>query len=695
MYSGDVLHLPGKPAYDQCAAMQLPVPTGVESNSQSLGYTCHQVDLINLSGDSIIVLEIDNPLCDRVTLFSLDGNAAQPLGVDGFRTGERRGDWMFPTPAFRVNLPVGEKRHLGIRIAYANEVVAAPVVISSEQTFYKRQLNKNIISGVHVGILLVMLFYNLFLYASVRDTSYLYYTIYILFIGLTQTTLTGYTHRYLFLGHPDLLNYTIVLFPAMAGISAIMFTRAFLHTREHTPRLDRLFLWLIPGFVGAIMLRFLGFNFLSARAIDLTDIGTIILAYAILIKLIRKGNRQAIFFIVAWTAFVVGLVLFVMKNLGALPSNIFTNYTMHAGTALEVALLSIALADKINTLNRSNKISQERELVTAQENARLVQNQNAILEERVTRRTYALQKANNELSTALTSLKEAQTHLVESEKMASLGQLTAGIAHEINNPINFVTSNIKPLRRDVQEVFTLLEQMEAVAREEIPTAEKFGRVSALKEAADYDYIKSEIEVLLSGIHEGSTRTAEIVRGLRIFSRLDEDDLKRADVNEGLDSTCIIVNNLLNNRILIQKSYGNFPLVECYPGKLNQVWLNIITNGIHAVRSRFGEDSGGAITIATTANEDHVTISIRDNGCGMTEQTKAKLFEPFFTTKDVGEGTGLGLSIVYNTVKKHNGLIYVESAVGQGTEFRISLPIIQPTDASPASARPTVPEHQPA
>jgi signal transduction histidine kinase len=287
---------------------------------------------------------------------------------------------------------------------------------------------------------------------------------------------------------------------------------------------------------------------------------------------------------------------------------------------------------------------------------------------KVTERTH-------ELNETLDNLKETQTQLVESEKMASLGQLTAGIAHEINNPINFVTSNINPLKRDIDLMMGALAVIEEVGASDLAPAEKRKKIQDYKEELDFDYLTMEIKHLIKGINEGANRTAEIVKGLRLFSRLDEDDLKRADLNEGIESTMVIANNLLNNKIKIIKNYGALPKVECYPGKLNQVFLNIISNAIYAVKKRFGENDGGEIVIVTTCNAENVFIKIKDNGIGMNDQTQKKVFEPFFTTKDVGEGTGLGLSIAYNTIKKHNGQILVDSNLDTGTEFILEIPII--------------------
>ncbi|RYY07087.1 MAG: HAMP domain-containing histidine kinase, partial [Sphingobacteriaceae bacterium] len=181
--------------------------------------------------------------------------------------------------------------------------------------------------------------------------------------------------------------------------------------------------------------------------------------------------------------------------------------------------------------------------------------------------------------------------------------------------------------------------------------------------------------LINGIHEGATRTADIVKGLKIFSRLDEDDLKKADINEGLNSTLIIANNLIGDKIQVIKNFGNIPAIECFPGKLNQVFLNIISNAVFAIQEKFNNQPGGILKITTSNDDQYLTVKLEDNGTGMSEATKMKIFEPFFTTKNVGVGTGLGMSIVYNTIKKHNAQIYLNSTEGVGTEFIIKLNLV--------------------
>jgi len=292
----------------------------------------------------------------------------------------------------------------------------------------------------------------------------------------------------------------------------------------------------------------------------------------------------------------------------------------------------------------------------------------------VEERTHELKITNDDLSIALTVLKEAQSQLVESEKMASLGQLTAGIAHEMNNPTNFIISNIKPLNRDVLMLIDTINSIEKILNEDSGIPVKIQQFEDYKTDIEFDYLKVEIEELLKGIRDGASRTAEIIKSFGIFSRLDEDDLKRADVNEGIDATLTIVNNTLGASIKLTKNLGNLPLVDCYPGKLNQVFLNIITNAIYAIKKKFQGKQGGELNINTCRDGQNVRISIADNGTGMDKQTKKRVFEPFFTTKNVGEGTGLGLSIAYNTINKHNGHIEVYSELGIGTEFIIIIPL---------------------
>ncbi|MBM2813589.1 MAG: hypothetical protein HW421_351 [Ignavibacteria bacterium] len=273
------------------------------------------------------------------------------------------------------------------------------------------------------------------------------------------------------------------------------------------------------------------------------------------------------------------------------------------------------------------------------------------------------------IQNTLNELKHTQEQLVQAEKLSSLGQLTAGIAHEINNPINFVSSNVEPLKIDLSEIIELITRYEKVIKEN-KLESIFREVEEFRTEFNFEFTVKEVEELLKGIDEGAKRTSEIVKGLRNFSRLDQNVSKFADLNEGLESTLILLHNSYKHNIEITKDYCEIPEINCFAGQINQVFMNILSNAVQAI------DGNGKIFIKTWTDGDIVKISIRDTGSGMSEEISKKIFDPFFTTKEVGKGTGLGLSITYGIIEKHKGKIEVFSELGSGTEFIISLPINQ-------------------
>ncbi len=282
-----------------------------------------------------------------------------------------------------------------------------------------------------------------------------------------------------------------------------------------------------------------------------------------------------------------------------------------------------------------------------------------------------MQEQKRELELTVENLKLTQSQLIQSEKMASVGVLTAGIAHELNNPINFMSGNVYPLQQDLDEVFSLLDKYEKTVQEN-DLKEYFTEVDSCKEKMDYAYLIQEIYSLLKGIEEGASRSSEIIKGLRSFSRLDDEACQFYDIHEGIDSSLVLLHNkIIDRKISVRKDYGDFEGLECFPSKLNQVIMNILTNSIQAM-----EDGKGELFIQTVSSAIGVKVIIKDNGRGMPPEVKEHIFDPFFTTKEVGQGTGLGLSISYGIIERHNGNIDVLSEPGKGTEFIISLPKTQ-------------------
>lgn len=264
-------------------------------------------------------------------------------------------------------------------------------------------------------------------------------------------------------------------------------------------------------------------------------------------------------------------------------------------------------------------------------------------------------------------LEEAQNQLLQAEKMASIGQLAAGVAHEINNPIGFVSSNLSSLRSYVEPLFRLLELLQEMPQESLPPAIS-NELAALSKQIDLEFIGEDLPQLLNESDDGLARVKKIVQDLKDFSRVDHADWQDADLNAGLDSTLNVVMNEVKYKAEVRKEYGDLPPVRCIAAQLNQVFMNLIVNAAHAIPQR------GLITLKTQAQGDWVSIEVRDTGTGMPEDVKRRIFEPFFTTKPVGQGTGLGLSLSFSIVQKHGGRIEVESEPGAGTSFKVWIPV---------------------
>jgi signal transduction histidine kinase len=288
---------------------------------------------------------------------------------------------------------------------------------------------------------------------------------------------------------------------------------------------------------------------------------------------------------------------------------------------------------------------------------------NRTLEQKVADRTEKLQAANSELHAAIEQLKAAQGQLVQQEKMASLGQLVAGVAHELNNPIGSIYANLPILDEYVHDLIKLVEYAQ-----QLPLADEHRQALAGKlDEIDFDFVREDAGQLIASGKNAANRVKEIVGSLRNFSRLDEAELKDVLLEDGLDSTLALLHHQSKNRIDIVRDYQLKQPVSCYAGQINQVFMNLLSNAIQAIEGH------GTITVETRRQDNNALIKIRDSGCGIPKENLNKIFDPFFTTKKIGEGTGLGLSITYGIIEKHRGTISVESSPELGTCFTITLP----------------------
>ena len=326
--------------------------------------------------------------------------------------------------------------------------------------------------------------------------------------------------------------------------------------------------------------------------------------------------------------------------------------------------------DLILTIQEANKVYfQSKQL---QEQNQELKNLNTHLEEKVNERTKELAQQKEEVSSALEELKKTQTQLIQSERMASLWQLTAGVAHELNNPLNFVYSGTEALIEGLGSLNQLLKKYNELDQGTLNDINLFiEEIKQIKQEIDYEETVKDLQTLLRTIRVGAKRSTEIVKGLQIFSGLGKRDTSYIDLNNCLDLTLLMLEHRYQDRITIRKDYNKLPLIEGYIGQVNQLLLNILTNSIESITDK------GKIYIKTSqfiANQQqYVQARIKDTGIGMTQATLNRVFEPFFTTKDIGKGTGLGLSIAYGIIEMHQGTIEVNSEKNEGTEVIVSLP----------------------
>jgi two-component system NtrC family sensor kinase len=294
-------------------------------------------------------------------------------------------------------------------------------------------------------------------------------------------------------------------------------------------------------------------------------------------------------------------------------------------------------------------------------------------------KNFQLETAQRKLDEAYSQLKVTQSQMLQREKMASIGQLAAGVAHEINNPMGFISSNLSSLGKYVKKMSTYIDSSEALVKTEAP--QLFGLLESDRKKGKIDYLIEDAEDLIDESLEGAERVRKIVLNLKRFSHVDTADVQLADINKCLEETINIAWNEIKYKAKLEKHFGELPQIPCRPQELNQVFMNILVNAVQAI----GQE--GLIGVATRVVDGMLRVDIRDNGCGIPENFRNRIFEPFFTTKEVGKGTGLGMSISFDIIKKHGGEILIESEPGVGTCFTILLPLVNHFEADGQEEKP--------
>ena len=619
---------------------------------------------------------LGNPTLDSIEAVVLDGSRV--LGRQRSGAAYGRAEGLIPS----FTLPLNDQHELWFRVRSSKPLVLPFSLTRVEEVVLSRE-RRDLAVALYTGIVLAILVYNIFLAFSTGQSAYFSYTLVVVTVGLVQWGFNGYDR--LLWGHiPWMARNGLTVSGAASGLAALIFARDFLEVRRYTPKWNRLIQGLLAVYGAALASALVGRPML---AYNLVNLGALSAPAMLVMSLVswRRGNSTALWFFVAWGIFIAAVTAQALRDFGVLPNTQTTALFLPLGTVLQMLLLSFALGDRINLLKRSSDMANAKALAASLENERIVKEQNAELEARVQRRTEDLATANSDLSNTLEELKGAQDQLIQTEKLASLGQMTAGIAHELNNPINYVQSNATSLRRDIEELIEVVEAFSDAAEamaEGTQGGDELAQVARDKARQyDLDFLKEESRQLISGILEGAERTSRIVGGLRVFGRMDGDQLVEASLADLLEASITVLGNRARTRANIVTAFQpDVPALYCQSGKLSQVFMNIIDNGVQATESRWDEIEQREVRVeldrvTNASGEDHaVVVRIHDNGTGMDEATRQRIFDPFYTTKEVGKGTGLGLSIVKGILDDHRANVVVESTLGEGTSFSLTFPL---------------------
>jgi signal transduction histidine kinase len=522
---------------------------------------------------------------------------------------------------------------------YSSKPVILPFQIESSESLNKHLTVKDLLFGLFTGAILMMFLYNLVLFFLIRERTYLYYVIYLITLLLAQLSLFGYSDRLLTYNLPYLNQKITVLSAAIVGLTTIFFIVNFLKLKQKAPLYYKLIFVVIFFEAFVVLFLLMGWDILAYHWANFASFYGSIIVLIVAAKLTLSGYKPAKLFLIAWSVFLVSVIVFALMNMGILPYRPYFHASMIFGSTLEMFLLSVALADRYNVLRKEKLDSQQKLIQIARENEKIIQKQKIVLEQEVQLRTRELQRSNKELKATLYNLKETQSQLIQSEKMASLGILTAGVAHELNNPLNYIHGGITAMEDELKNENTNL------------------NIENLK-----DY--------LTWIKSGEERAKNIVKSINIYNRTNENYIETISINDIIEDCLLIMQCQIREKLSVVKQLNkDLKLVKGNKAKLHQAIVNLLTNAIDSIK-----DDNGVIKITTSNQEQSVIVSIEDDGIGISKSNLKKVLDPFYTTKAPGKGTGLGLSIVHSIVKKHNGSITIDSELEKGTKVTLSIPV---------------------
>ena len=599
--------------------------------------------------EKALYLEVMAPLVDTLQLYEVrngsttllfDGGMGKPFGIRPIRIE----NWLFS-----LNLNAGTTHTYYIK-AHSLFPLQMPITLSAKNKYAEYNQQYHLFWGLYIGFILFAFIYNLFIYLSVRERKYLYYILYILFSLTFYLGLQGYDFQFLWPNYPHLNNLLPVAI-CINNVLVTLFTMDFLNiTRKQT--FEYYFsLTLIAIFSGVALINLAGGTVI---AVGMGQLMSLIACLFYILAAIRSHQRHvpsARYFLVAWTIFLTFVFIYILAMNNALPINFFTSHCIFFGHMTEVGLLSFALASRINWLKSENERKQKEIIHQLRVNEEIQLEANRVLEQKVIERT--------------TELKASQALLIQKEKLASLGELTAGIAHEVQNPLNFVNNFSQVCVELVDEIADEVQK---------------GHVD------EVNAISLNLRQNLERITHHGNRASSIVKGMLEHTRANTGNVQPTNLNT-------LANEYLRmayhgqqlkdkaSAISFETDFdSHLPILNVVPQEIGRVLLNLYNNALYAVsqkatRAKSGQMYEPKVWVSTQVLPAKVQIRVRDNGPGIDDGIKAKIFQPFFTTKPTGDGTGLGLSLSYDIiVKGYGGELRAENCEDGGVEFIITLPI---------------------
>ncbi|QJD77165.1 sensor histidine kinase [Spirosoma rhododendri] len=654
----DLLQTPGRYTF---------VPTRnalIKPQEQQRAYW-FRVDLTRQSADAFI-LHFDYCGTERMTIYEVaDGRvvASRQIGtlVRESANPFRYSNWFWP-----MQLPEGQPRTVYV---YMEGIHTTALYFGAETatTLLGTIHSDDLFNGIYYGFILIVILYSLFLYTRLGERDTLFYAIWVLFIGLQLALYRGFVTEFLWASDPSLSRYGSVI-GGLTGILHILFTVEFLRLRQLSPRFYRVGLFVAGLYlIGIVLLA----STIATRGqlgspTDLIPVLALIeglFSVGAGVFALRHGFRPALFYSIGNLIFFLSIFQFLSYAFGYLPPTFWARNSLYIGSGIEIILSALALTYKVNLLKEKEDEAISEQLRLADENRRLVERQNAELEFRVQERTTEINAREDDLQVALASLRQTQEQLVQQEKLASLGELTASIAHEIQNPLNFVNNFAEV---SVELVDELNDGLQTGDTDTVST------------------LSSDIRTNLAYIVQNGQRASDIVRNMLQHARAETGQLELTDLNTLADEYLRLSYQGIRTKdrsftAQLQTDYDPaLPPVLIVPQDIGRVLLNLLNNAFYAVQQKARLAENGfipTIAVCTRHTATYVRLTIRDNGPGIPPAVQDKIFQPFFTTKPTGQGTGLGLSISYDIITNgHGGQLSVDSQPDVYTEFSLQIPL---------------------